>query len=259
MVDPCGLPQLNALRAQHSLPPVPHLLPHLTTPADFTVNLFPTWFAPTQPDWHGPVVSGSFPLHDPHDAAPGAPPAGVLSPELQAFLDAGDAPLVLTPGSANVHAHRLFNLATQVVQQLGRRAVFLTPHRAQVPAELPPQVLWQPYVPLAALLPRAALLLHHGGVGTLAQALRAGVPQLVVPHGWDQFDNAVRLRQLGVARSCPVYRLYRRPLRRHLQALLSDPAVRSACTAAAQRCRSDTAWRELPERILAQAAALPLP
>jgi UDP:flavonoid glycosyltransferase YjiC (YdhE family) len=76
--------------------------------------------------------------------------------------------------------------------------------------------------------------MHHGGVGTLAQALAAGVPQLVVPHGWDQFDNAVRLRRLGVARSRPVHSLYERPLRRDLQALLDDPQVRVACQAAAR-------------------------
>ena len=57
------------------------------------------------------------------------------------------------------------------------------------------------YVPHSALLPRAAAVVHHGGIGTSAQALRAGVPQLVVPFFADQHDNAARLGRLGVARS----------------------------------------------------------
>ncbi len=258
MVDPWGLPALNALRGAHGLAPVPHFLPHLAEAADFVVTLFPPWFGATQPDWRGPVVEGGFVMFDPFAAGAGEDPAAALPPALQDFLAAGDAPLVFTPGSANAHAARLFAASLRAVQALGRRAVFLTPHRAQVPAQLPPQVLWLPYVPLAALLPKAALLLHHGGVGTAAQALRAGVPQMVVPHGWDQFDNACRLRDLGVARSRPVWSLFARGLRRDLQALLSDAAVRRACEAAAARLAAEAPahagrWVELGRRIDRQA------
>jgi UDP:flavonoid glycosyltransferase YjiC (YdhE family) len=75
--------------------------------------------------------------------------------------------------------------------------VLLTPHREQVPQRLPPGMLWLPYVPLRALLPRAAALVHHGGIGTTAEALRAGVPQAIVPLAYDQFDNAARVEALG--------------------------------------------------------------
>lgn len=261
LVDPWGLPALNRLRAAQGLQPVPHFLPHLAQAADFCVTLFPPWFAPTQPDWHGPVVEGGLVMFDPFGAAADSGAATALPPALRDFLAAGDAPLVFTPGSANAHATRLFALALRAVQALGRRAVFLTPHRAQVPPELPPQVLWLPYVPLAALLPHAALLLHHGGIGTLAHALLAGVPQMVVPFGWDQFDNAVRLKALGVARSCPAYRLYARPLQRHLDALLTDADVRRHCAAAAARMAADAptqpgSWIELCRRIERQAFGL---
>lgn len=254
MVDPWGLPALNALRTSKGMAPVPHFLPHLAQAADFCVTLFPPWFASTQPDWQGPVVEGGFVMFDPFEADPSA----AMPPALREFLAAGDAPLVFTPGSSNMHGARLFNAALKAVQRLGRRAVFLTPHRDQVPAQLPPQVLWLPYVPLAALLPHAALLLHHGGVGTLAQALLAGVPQMVVPYGWDQFDNACRLRELGVARSSPIWRVFARPLARHLEALLADPEVRRRCKAAAARLAAERPaqidrWVELARRIDHQA------
>lgn len=120
-----------------------------------------------------------------------------FSPELQAFLASGDAPLVFTPGTANLHARIFFSCALNAVKNLNKRAIFLTGDRSQLPAELPESVLWQPYVPLAKLLPSVKALIHHGGIGTTAEAFRAATPQLVVPFAWDQFDNAARVEALG--------------------------------------------------------------
>jgi rhamnosyltransferase subunit B len=60
------------------------------------------------------------------------------------------------------------------------------------------------YAPFSSLLPRLSLLIHHGGIGTSAQTLAAGIPQIVVPFAHDQFDNAARLRRLGVSRTLRV-------------------------------------------------------
>jgi UDP:flavonoid glycosyltransferase YjiC (YdhE family) len=55
------------------------------------------------------------------------------------------------------------------------------------------------YLPLEAILPRASAVVHQGGIGTCAESLRAGIPSVIVPFGFDQPDNAERLRRLGVA------------------------------------------------------------
>jgi rhamnosyltransferase subunit B len=89
-----------------------------------------------------------------------------------------------------------------------------------VPADLPDTMLWQDYVPLRRLLPHAAVLIHHGGIGTTAEALRAGTPQLVVPLAHDQFDNAARVTALGVGAALPAARLDEQRLVRRLGALL---------------------------------------
>ena len=65
---------------------------------------------------------------------------------------------------------------------------------------LPGYVVAADYAPHAPLFARAAAIVHHGGVGTTGQALRSGVPMLVVPHAHDQPDNAFRVKKLGVAR-----------------------------------------------------------
>jgi UDP:flavonoid glycosyltransferase YjiC (YdhE family) len=58
-----------------------------------------------------------------------------------------------------------------------------------------------PYAPYAELFPRAAAIVHQGGIGTTAQAMRSGRPMLVMPYGHDQPDNAVRVARLGIART----------------------------------------------------------
>ena len=118
--------------------------------------------------------------------------------------------------------------------------MFLTPHRDQLPAELPRHVLWQEYVPLRALLPHVAVLVHHGGIGTTAEALHAGTPQLVVPLAHDQFDNGARVAALGVGRSLPATRLTQGRLLRCLEALLDDEGLPARCRAVAAYFERDT-------------------
>jgi rhamnosyltransferase subunit B len=193
-IDPVALPSLNAARATRGLPPVRNLIEHLMAIPDLSLALFPDWFAAPPPDWPQPLHQAGFPLYDPDpDATP--------SLALRAFLDAGSPPVVFTPGTGNRQARAYFAAAAQAASELGLRAIFLTPHRDQVPATLPSTMCWQDYVPLKALLPQVAALVHHGGIGTTAEALRAGTPQLVVPLAHDQFDNAARVVALGAGAS----------------------------------------------------------
>jgi rhamnosyltransferase subunit B len=207
---------------------VPSFLPHIAEAPDLSVTLFPSWFAPAVPDWPHPLVEGDFQLFEV------ATPEG-FTQELSAFLAAGEKPLVFTPGTGNLHAADFFACALSAVHRLGRRAIFLTKERAQIPANLPASVLWQPYAPLSALLAHAAVLIHHGGIGTTAEALRCGTPQLVAPFAWDQFDNGARVTSLGVGMVIPATRLRPRKLARSLQHLCTSEAVRAQCALLASR------------------------
>jgi rhamnosyltransferase subunit B len=255
LIDPHALPDLNAARLARKLPPVPHFVDHMQEVADLSVTLFPDWFGKTQPDWPRPLLSGQFQLYDPNiDAA--------LPAALQAFLSQGARPVVFTPGSGNRHAAAYFSDALHAVGRLGIRAVFLTPHREQVPAQLPPAVLWQAYLPFRALLPHVAALVHHGGIGTTAEALRAGIPQLVVPLGFDQFDNGARVRALGAGTVlfAPLAPRFRRRslLVRKLRWLLSSDALAARCREVAARFDGNAGLDSICEAIeslAAQAAA----
>ena len=234
LVDPVAVPDINASHARYGLPPIRHLIDHMQGVADAHVTLFPPWFGASPPDWPRPLMEGAFALYDPHEAS-------ALPPELERFLLDGAAPLILTPGSGNRQAHGWLARAVQAARRLDRRALLLTPHRAQVPDPLPTGVLWLPYVPLRSVLPRAAALVHHGGIGTTAEALRAGVPQVIVPLAYDQFDNAARVTALaagiGVAGGAAGARP--RVLAAALRRLLASEAVRAGCARTARLAAAD--------------------
>jgi rhamnosyltransferase subunit B len=222
-IDPVALPGLNASRAERGLPSVRSLIDYIRTVPDLSLALFPAWFAAPVPDWPQPLHQAGFPLYDPDpDAAPSA--------ALRAFLDAGAPPVVFTPGTGNRQAARYFEAATQAVIQLGLRAIFLTPHREQLPGALPPTICWQDYVPLKALLPHVAALVHHGGIGTTAEALRAGTPQLVVPLAHDQFDNAARIVALGVGGVLHATRVTPRRMAEALEDVVFVPNMALKCS-----------------------------
>ena len=227
-IDPVAVSQINAARAPLGLPQVHSLLSHIADSPDLSVTLFPSWFAPAVPDWPRPMISGDFPLLEP-EADTG------FDANLSAFLAAGPRPLVFTPGTGNIHAADFFACALAAVERLGRRAIFLTGERAQVPSQLPASVLWQPYVTLSALLPHAAVMIHHGGIGTTSEALRAGTPQLVTPFAWDQFDNGARVAALGAGMVTPAKRLRPRTLAASLETLATSAAIHASCAEIAAR------------------------
>ncbi|HVC00938.1 MAG TPA: nucleotide disphospho-sugar-binding domain-containing protein [Steroidobacteraceae bacterium] len=191
------------------------------------IGFFPAWYAPPQPDWPPQTRLVGFPLWDGADGAAPMPSAA------QRFLDDGAPPLVFTAGSAAATMTGFFAASAQAAERLGRRAMLITNHAGQLPRQLPAGVQAFDYLPFSAVLPRAALVVHHGGIGTVAQALHAAVPQLVVANAHDQFDNAFRVERLGVGRSLARRRYSAARAARAIGSLLDDPATRRH----SQECR----------------------
>ena len=153
----------------------------------------------------------------------------LLPPELERFLDQGTPPVIFTPGSFMRHAEKFFQESLAACADLDLRAVFLTPYREQVPASLPASIRYFNYVALQRLAPRCAALVHHGGIGTCAQGLRAGIPQLVTPLFFDQSDNGARLAALGVGESISPSAYCAGPIAAKLRDLTGSESVRQDC------------------------------
>lgn len=225
---------LNAFRATLGLAPVDRVLHRWLHSPQLVIGLFPEWFAAPQPDWPPHTHLVGFPLWDLDDRPS-------LPTDAQAFLADGEAPLVFTPGSAAATMHRYFEESVKAVRQLGVRAMFVTNFPEQVPGDLPTGSRVFGYLPFSRLLPHAAMLIYHGGVGTLAQAAKAGIPHLVVPNGHDQFDNGWRIEQLRLGRSIPQTRYRADVVIGAVNALRGDRALRERCAAVAAKVDGDAA------------------
>jgi UDP:flavonoid glycosyltransferase YjiC (YdhE family) len=184
---------LDDLRARHGLPPAGNPIMEGQYSPHLNLALFSRVMAEPQPDWPSRTRVTGFVFYN----GPASLPV-----ELEAFLAAGPPPIVFTLGSSAVGAAgRFYQESADAAGRLGVRAVLLTGgFAANQPARLPDGVIAIDRAPHQLLFPRASAVVHQGGAGTTAQALRAGCPTLVVPHSHDQPDNAARVARLGVAR-----------------------------------------------------------
>jgi sterol 3beta-glucosyltransferase len=121
-----------------------------------------------------------------------SPPA-TLPAALEAFLDDGAAPIVITFGSMGGVSDDELD-AVRSILDAGRRVVLQGSSRIESAT-----LCTVGPIDHRALFPRAALVVHHGGAGTTHAACAAGVPSVVVPHVGDQRYWADRLHRLGVA------------------------------------------------------------
>jgi UDP:flavonoid glycosyltransferase YjiC (YdhE family) len=129
-----------------------------------------------------------------------------LSDLLERFLrGAGEgsgsaAPIVyLGFGSMpSIDRARIRQIAVELFEQHGARVILFSSHAEEDGVELPPGVFACADTDHATLFPRVDLIVHHGGAGTTASALRSGVPQLIVPHIVDQFFHGRRIAELGL-------------------------------------------------------------
>jgi UDP:flavonoid glycosyltransferase YjiC (YdhE family) len=209
---------VRALRAELGLPSRGDPLYEGQHSPHLVLALFSRTLGAPQPDWPARVrITGPVFYN--------GPAADTLPDELDRFLQSGEPPIVFTLGSSAVSAAGAFyEHSAAAARTLGVRAVLLTgAHEGNRPAQhAGNDILVVDHAPHAALLPRAAITVHQGGVGTLQQALRAGVPMLVTPFAHDQPDNAYRATRLGVARVLVPSRYTARRAAIELQTLLED-------------------------------------
>ncbi|RBP47536.1 UDP:flavonoid glycosyltransferase YjiC (YdhE family) [Roseimicrobium gellanilyticum] len=223
-------PVLKKLCREVGVTPPPRPLPHWMHSPDANLALFPSWFSAAQPDWPEHTTQTGFPLEDLKGQFE-------LPASLRTWLDAGDKPVLMSPGSGNAQAHDFFREGLEACRLAGMRALIGTRYPEQLPSPLPEFARHFDYLPFGDLLPRVNVLIHHGGIGTLSQALAAGVPQLLMPMGHDQPDNAMRLARLGAGASLLHRDFNAAKVAAMLKFLSEDDLVGAACRTAAEKCR----------------------
>ena len=213
------LEAINRVRARLDMPAIASVEEWISAPAR-TLCMWPEWFSSRQPDWPARAVIAGFPFD--------APAAGESAEPARPAGD-GRRPLVFTTGSVACRQQAFFAAAAEACRILERPGVLVTPHADQIPRPLPAEVTHLAHAPFRELFARAALVVHHGGIGTIALALAAGVPQIVRPMVGEQFDLGNRVQRLGVGRLVTGEGPAPAPLARMIAALLRSPRVAERC------------------------------
>jgi UDP:flavonoid glycosyltransferase YjiC (YdhE family) len=197
------------------------------------------WFssvlAAPQADWPEKTVQTGFPFYDKD-----APGASNLEPVLEEFLEGGSPPVVFTLGtSAALHSGAFFPETLEALKELDVRAVLVSPDAEGLPSN--EKVLCLRYAPYSRLFSRAQANVHQGGIGTTAQALRAGRPMLVVPYSHDQPDNAARVERIGVGRVLTRRSYRKKAIVKTLRELVRNESITRRAKAAGTAIREEDA------------------
>lgn len=202
-VDPVIRAPINRMRSSYGLKPVRRPLNQWWHSPDRILAMYPHWFAPASASFAPRLMHCGFPLQD-HAQDDFSPPE--------------DRPIVFTSGTAHHHCRAFFEQAVGACLQLRRPGLLLSTFPENFPPDLPRTVRALSYVSFSQLLPHCSAIVHHGGIGTTSQAVAAGIPQLIRPLAFDQFDNASRIEKLGLG----LWLRHDRHLTRDLRAVLAS-------------------------------------
>jgi rhamnosyltransferase subunit B len=219
-------PELNRLRRSLGLRAVQQI-PEWWFSPDLILALFPDWFGVPQTDWSGNIRICGFPMFD------GAT-QNVLPQEIEDFLNAGPPPVAFTFGTGMMHATRLLKMAVEACAVLGMRGLLLTRHSEQLPQPLPVFMQSCTYAPFSVLFPRGPCIVQQGGVTTVAKCLASGTPSLVMPHAYDQLDNAIRVKRLGCGDYLRPFRASAQKMAERLTGIM-NPKTIETCEGVARR------------------------
>lgn len=216
---------VNRVRKGIGMPSVTRVARWAFSPR-LVIGLFPEWYAAPQPDWPYPTRLAGFGLFD------GMSNRSVPN-EILDLCRTGSPTIAFTFGTGMKHGAALFRAAKCACEILGAQGIFLTRFEAQLPSPLPSFLLHCREASFRELFAQCDAVVHHGGLGTTAQALASATPQLVLPMAWDQVDNATRVKRLGAGDWIPPGSNGKR-IASTLKRLMSDPQ-RAQCRKLATR------------------------
>src|SRR5215203_2267581 len=229
---------VRRLRTEIGLSPGKHPIHEGQFSPELVLAMFSRALAKPQPDWPPNTRITGHVFYD------GSGRDG-LSPDLERFLSSGPPPVVFTLGTSVVGkgpaADSFYRESLKAVQILKLRSLFLVGKdpKSRLPVPLPKGAAAVDYAPFSKLFPRAAAVVHQGGIGTIGQVLRSGRPQLVVPFAVDQPDNALRVQRLGGAEVLYPRRYAAPRAARRLHDLIGASGYASRAGEIARRVRSE--------------------
>ncbi|NCN28367.1 glycosyltransferase family 1 protein [bacterium] len=184
-------------------------------------------FYDKKPDWPSNAITTGFVFYDPAQEAP-------LKEEVSRFIFKNDSVFIFTLGSTSIlDPAEFLEIFYNVAKELTVGCIITTGKRFlnEFKKRNTDKVLFVDYIPYTKSFPLVDLVIHQGGVGTTANCLKAGIPQIVLPFCMDQFDNGYRVKRLGAGEVLERKRLTKSALLEKIQNVISSKKMKEAARA----------------------------
>lgn len=224
---------INALRSGFGLPPLSDWMHFLALPSA-NVGIWPSWFATPNKDSPVAVNPIGFLIGDSTET-------NTLPADVNDFVVNGSTPVLITGGTGEFPGQQFYSSALNACELLNLRALVVTRHRYLVPRVLKKDAKWVASLPFASLMRSTSVVIHHGGIGTIARAMVSGIPQLILALGADRPDNASHIERLGAGYHLRPPQWDPRIVSEFLGDLLNSTSVRTQCLFLSSRLENENA------------------
>lgn len=208
------LPLYNRLRTEVGLVPIKSWL-QWESSAKMTLALWPDWYEKTERNWPSSIEKVGFPIEVGKEYVKKEVPLEVVK-----WLESKDRPILITGGTTKLINPLFYPYSIAACEALHKPTIVLTQYPELLPQKLPDYIKWYRYLPLDNIMPYLGAIIHHGGMGTLAGALKAGIPQLILPCFVDRPYNAALIKELGVGSYLGVSKWHREEIKEALEEVL---------------------------------------
>jgi rhamnosyltransferase subunit B len=152
-----------------------------------------------------------------------------LQQEIKDFISGDSDVVLLTHSTSKPFDDNYFKIGIEACENLNCKVIVSTTFRDFLPKDIPKNVLWVEFCSFHELLPYVSVIIHHGGIGTVREAIANRVPQLIVGRGFDRQDNGKIVKKLMLGEWIPPKVLNVEIIRDKLERLLEDEKFKSAC------------------------------
>lgn len=176
---------------------------------------------------------------------------GNLPDEVIQLLNDEDKPILINSSSSCLFMNSdFFESTIKACEALGQNAIFVARYKDFIPENLPKEIHIFDHLQFNILMPRVKAIIHHGGIGTTAQALASGIPQLVLAAGVDRPDNGMCLKNLGVGEYLLPTKWKYESVVKALQKVTTSQAVKDNCKKMAEMMNHENPIETLNDIIM---------
>lgn len=233
----------NELREKMGLKPIESWLAWQCAPKG-KIGLWPKWYKNKIVNEQDDIELVGFPLE------PLNKDKSFIDEELKNILLETPSPIIISGGSSKKIRKEFYKTAIKACENLERKVIVATRHKELLQDTIPNNVYVFDYIPLYESLAYVSLIIHHGGIGTVSNAINTGVPQLILADYLDRPLNASIVKEIGLGEYIPPLRCNVEVLKENIVKLLNND-YKEKCTKFAEDHAKENTFKNI-ERIIAE-------